>query len=88
VEGGVQEKAASRQVRYAAWDVGAEWMLAVRRRWCWKMAYMAILRWVMGDGAVVKRILMGAVFLRRMVFEGWVMYGFSFLRGGRGWMVK
>jgi hypothetical protein len=56
-----------------------------RRRWCWrKMAYMAILRWVTGEGAVVMRILMGAVLLERTVFAGLGVYGFSFCFWGRG----
>jgi hypothetical protein len=47
------------------------------------MANMAILRWVTGDGAVAKRILMGTVLFMRTVFEEWVVCGFDFL-GGRG----
>jgi hypothetical protein len=46
-------------------------MLDMRRWWWRKMAYMAILRWVMGDGAVARRILSGAVLLERTVFEGY-----------------
>jgi hypothetical protein len=52
------------------------------------MANMAILRWSDGDGAVAKRILRVVVLLRRMVFEGWTVYGFCFCGGGRGWMRK
>jgi hypothetical protein len=52
------------------------------------MAYIAILRWVTGDGAVARRILMGAVWFVRTVFEGLAVYGFSFCLGGRGWMEK
>jgi hypothetical protein len=63
-------------------------MLEMRRRWWRKMAYMAILRWVTGDGAVAKRILRGAVLLARTVFVGLAMYGFSFCLGGREWMMK
>jgi hypothetical protein len=48
------------------------------------MAYMTILRWVTGDGAVAKRILRGAVFLARTVFVGLATYGLSFCVGGRG----
>jgi hypothetical protein len=42
------------------------------------MAYMAILRWVTGDGAVANKILMGVVLSERTVFEGLVVYGFCF----------
>jgi hypothetical protein len=42
------------------------------------MAYMAILRWRVGEGAVVKRILRETVLLVRTVFEGWAVYGFCF----------
>jgi hypothetical protein len=63
-------------------------MLDKRRRWWRKMAYMAILRWVTGDGAVAMRILMGAVLLERTVFDGLAVYGFSLCFWGRGWMVK
>jgi hypothetical protein len=52
------------------------------------MAYMAILRCVTGDGAVVMRILRGAVLLARTVFEGLAVYGFCFCFGGRGCIVK
>jgi hypothetical protein len=57
-------------------------------RWWRKMAYMTILRWVTGDGAVAKRILRGVVLLERTVLEGLAEYGLSFCLGGREWMVK
>jgi hypothetical protein len=47
-------------------------------RWLWrKVANMTILRWATGDGGVAKRILMWVVSLR-VVFDGWVIYGFCF----------
>jgi hypothetical protein len=58
------------------------------RRWWWKMAKAAVLRWVTGDEVAVMKILMGAVLSVMAVFEGWTVYGLSFLRGGRGIMVK
>jgi hypothetical protein len=63
-------------------------MFDVRRRWWRKMAYMTVLRWVTGDGAVAKRILRGTVLLVRTVFDGLVVYGCSFCLGGRGRIVK
>jgi hypothetical protein len=53
-------------------------MLEVMKRSFWKMAYIAILRWSVGDGAVAKRILRGMVWSVRMVFEGWIKNGFCF----------
>jgi hypothetical protein len=53
-------------------------MLEAIKRSLWNIAYMAILRWRVGDGAVARRILMGMAVFVRTVFEGWVMYGFVF----------
>jgi hypothetical protein len=63
-------------------------MLEVMKRSFWNTAYITILRCKVGDGAVAKRILMEAVVFVRAVFEGWVVCGFVFWRGGRGWMMK
>jgi hypothetical protein len=52
------------------------------------MAKAAVLRWMTGDWVAVMKILMGAVLSVMTVFEGWTVYGFSFLRGGQGCMVK
>jgi hypothetical protein len=37
------------------------------------MAKVTDLRWVTGEGEEVKKILMGAVLSRMMVFEGWMV---------------
>jgi hypothetical protein len=58
-------------------------MLEVMKRSLWNIAYMAILRWSVGDGAVVRRILSGTVLSRRTVFEGWTVYSFCFGMWGR-----
>jgi hypothetical protein len=58
------------------------------RRWWWKMAKAMVLRWVTGERVAVRKILMGAVLSVMTVFEGWTVYGLSFLRGGRGCIVK
>jgi hypothetical protein len=53
-------------------------MLEAMKRLLRNMAYMAILRWRVGEGAVVRRILRETVFSVRTVLEGWAVYGFCF----------
>jgi hypothetical protein len=63
-------------------------MLEAMKRSLRKIAYMAILRCRVGEGAVAKRILRETVLSVRAVFEGWVVYGFRFWMRGRGLIVK